>query len=163
MSTMLGRALARLLKRKLVDGVAARRPPDFIIGDNKADPYLRRWWVIPRNSIFNIYLHNFLKDDDDRALHDHPFGSISLALSGYMVEKYLDGGIERERYVLAGDIIPRGGRFTHRMIVLVPSWTLFVTGPRYREWGFWCENKRFVPWQQFVAKDDKGSVGRGCD
>lgn len=49
------------------------RAPDFYIGGN-ANPYLLRWWVIPRNRFFNVYLHKFLRDDDDRALHDHPQG-----------------------------------------------------------------------------------------
>lgn len=35
--------------------VAARRAPDFIIG-GKDTPYMLRWWIIPRNKWFNIYL-----------------------------------------------------------------------------------------------------------
>jgi len=35
------------------------RKPDFVIGRAGA-PYLERWWVIPRNRWFNIYLHHFL-------------------------------------------------------------------------------------------------------
>ncbi|WP_287865143.1 hypothetical protein [Achromobacter sp.] len=58
--------LGRLLRRH-----AWRRPPDFVIGD-AADPYLRRGWIISRNPVFNLYLHQFLRSDDDRALHDHP-------------------------------------------------------------------------------------------
>lgn len=46
--------------------IAQSRNPDFIIGG--ADPYMLRWWVIPRNKVFNIYLHRFLRSDDDRAL-----------------------------------------------------------------------------------------------
>ena len=26
-----------------------------------------------RNKIFNIYLHQIIRSDDDRALHDHPY------------------------------------------------------------------------------------------
>src|SRR5690606_32105599 len=36
--------------------VPTRRGPDVIIG-GAHDPYLKRWWVIPRNRFFNIYLH----------------------------------------------------------------------------------------------------------
>lgn len=56
------------------------RKPDFVIGD-LSNPYLLRWWVIPRNRFFNVYLHKFLRDDDDRALHDHPWWSMSIILS----------------------------------------------------------------------------------
>ena len=44
--------------------------PHFLISD-QADPYLHRWYVIPRNRFLNLYLHKFLRDDEDRALHDH--------------------------------------------------------------------------------------------
>lgn len=39
--------------------------PHFYIG-GIAKPYLLRWFLIPRNPWFNIYLHKFLCDDDDR-------------------------------------------------------------------------------------------------
>ena len=51
---------------------AKARKPDFIIGGHDA-PYLLRWWLIPRNRFFNVYVHQFLRSDDDRALHDHPW------------------------------------------------------------------------------------------
>ena len=51
--------------------VARRREPDFIIGDDH-DPYLKRWWLIPRNPLVNVYLHQILRSDEDRALHDTP-------------------------------------------------------------------------------------------
>lgn len=58
------------IRRRLL-AIAKRRPPDVVIGGD-ASPYMRRWWVIPRNRRFNVYLHHFLRSDDDRALHDHP-------------------------------------------------------------------------------------------
>lgn len=188
MSTMVSRWLARRLDKALVRGIAQRRPPDFIIGDDKSDPYMRRWWVIPRNRIFNVYLHEFLKDDDDRALHDHPWWSVSLTLNGDLREIYKGhhrakdlrrwyedrlrlqstghhvslGLNESWRVVRTGDIIIRSGRFAHRMIVPRPSWTLFITGPVYREWGFLCP-KGWRPWREFVSAGDKGGVGKGCE
>lgn len=44
-----------------------KRKPDFLVGDG----YLARWWIIPRNKYFNIYLHRFTGNDEDRALHDN--------------------------------------------------------------------------------------------
>ncbi len=43
------------------------RKPDFtVIGQGTEEvPYLQRWWVIPRNRWFNIYLHKFQHSDDD--------------------------------------------------------------------------------------------------
>lgn len=63
-----------------------KRWPDMVIGDND-NPYLLRWYVIPRNRIFNIYLHKFVRSDDDRALHDHPWSwNMSLIIKGIYIE-----------------------------------------------------------------------------
>ena len=59
--------------------------PHFIIG-GRHRPYLLRWYLIPRNRFFNLYLHKFLRDDDDRALHDHPWWFASLILRGGYTE-----------------------------------------------------------------------------
>lgn len=84
--------------------IASRRSPDFIVGG--ADhPYLRRWWLIPRNPILNVYLHQFLRDDDDRALHDHPWFWCSIVLHGEYVEHTIvAGGIRRVRHRERGSI-----------------------------------------------------------
>lgn len=163
------RWLARKVDRRMLR-VSAKRKPDFVIG-GRDDPYLERWWILPRNRFANVYLHVFWRDDIDRALHDHPFPSLSLTLYGDMREVYLerqnthDGSIaiERTRQVKSGTLIYRSAKFAHRMIVDRPgSMTLFITGPRIREWGFHCP-KGWVHWKQFVDDRDKGTVGRGCD
>lgn len=62
------------------------RYPDMVIGE-AIDPYLLRWWIIPRNRFFNIYLHKFMRSDDDRALHDHPWAwNLSLIIKGSYIE-----------------------------------------------------------------------------
>jgi hypothetical protein len=57
-----------------------------------------------------------------------------------------------------------------------------VTGPRIREWGFWCERdvpvfespaltlarteRRWVHWKEFTAAasdGDSARIGRGCE
>jgi hypothetical protein len=75
--------------------IMASRPPDFSIGP-KGDRYMLRWWVIPRNRWFNIYLHRFLHDDEDRALHDHPWVSCSYILWGSWRQCWT--GSKRKRY-----------------------------------------------------------------
>lgn len=141
-------------------GLAARRPPDFVIG-GADDPYLRRWWLLPRNRVFTVYLHEFLRSDDDRALHDHPSANASVLLRGEYTE-HLPGG--ESRVLRAGDVCVRGsGRMSHRIELHDgPVWTLFIIGPRYRQWGFHCP-QGWVHWKDFTAPDDHGSVGRGCD
>jgi hypothetical protein len=142
-----------------------RREPDFIIG-GKDDPYVRRWWVIPRNRLFNVYLHQFVRSDDDRALHDHPWVNCSILLRGCYEEHLPGDGV---RFRKAGDVVfRRSGRMAHRVMLLqmgggeIPCWTLFITGPRYREWGFHCP-RGWVHWKLFTAPDDTGTIGKGCD
>lgn len=118
-----------------------------------------RWHLIPRNRWLNVYLHKFLADDDDRALHDHPWPSVSIMLWGAVVEHMPDCS----RLVMAGDIIFRKAEHTHRLAILhKPTWTLFITGRKVREWGFWCP-RGWVPWQKFSDPSDPGKIGKGCD
>lgn len=142
--------------------LATSRAPDFIIGGHD-DPYVRRWWVIPRNKWFNIYLHQFLRSDDDRALHDHPWVNLSILLQGeYREHTIAAGGVGHVVTRRAGDMKARLPGTAHRIEIDAPCWTLFITGPVVRNWGFHCP-KGWRPWQQFVDKKDAGSVGRGCD
>ena len=145
----------------------ASRAPDFIVG-GKENPYLNRWFVIPRNRYFNIYLHEFRRSDDDRALHDHPWWWCSILLQGWYIEATAPpvGWVLRERWqtFLAGSIRIHRPGFAHRLVIEPGTRciTLFFTGPRLREWGFHCP-KGWVPWQKFTAANDAGSVGAGCD
>lgn len=144
---------------------ALRRAPDFIIGGAER-PYLLRWWLIPRNPVFNVYLHCFLRSDDDRALHDHPWISLSVILRGqYTEHEIAAGGINVKNVRTAGQWrLRRSGKMAHRIeLTDGPCWTLFVTGPRYREWGFHCPEAGWIHWGRFTAEGDKGTVGRGCD
>lgn len=133
------------------------RPADFVIGEEDR-PYMFRWWIIPRNRFFNIYLHKVCRNDDDRALHDHPWPSLSFVLTGQVREITRDGA----RILRRGRIVPRSATFRHRLeLIDGHCWTLFFTGPRVRDWGFWCP-QGFVPWQLFCSADDSSKVGRGC-
>lgn len=143
--------------------IAATRPPDLTIAGD-AEPYLKRWWLIPRNRFLNVYLHRFLRSDDDRALHDHPWWNVSLLLDGRYVEHTVRaGGINVRTQRRAGDWKARTASSAHRIeLVDGPCWTLFVTGPRIREWGFHCR-QAWVHWRVFTNPEDGGkTVGRGC-
>ena len=179
MTRKLRARLAAWLLPRLQARASAPRPPDFVIGFD----YCRRWWIIPRNRWFNIYFHRFLHSDDDRALHDHPWWNMSFLLKGEYVE-YLetDSTLTHEptRRVLrrAGDVVFRLAGTPHRVELqpryeltrdgmhptdeIEECWTLFVTGPVIREWGFHCPGG-WRHWKDFVAPSDKGQIGKGCD
>lgn len=140
------------------------REPDFYIGGKDA-PYLMRWYVIPRNQWFNVYLHKFTRDDDDRALHDHPWTSLSFALW----DRYIEHTKDWTKIRRMGSVVWRAATHTHRVELFkqddmpIPAWTLFLTGPKVREWGFACP-KGWVPWQVYCAEAEGGNkVGKGCD
>ena len=151
--------------RKLLSG-----RPHFIIG-GVDDPYLLRWFVIPRNHILNVYVHKFMRSDDDRALHDHPWWFVSIMLRGSYYEWTPTSRVMRT----APSVAFRRATHTHRVELLndadgitdgpnreFPCWTLIITGPKMRHWGFHCP-KGFVPWERFVAKSSTNSeTSLGC-
>jgi len=96
--------------------------------------YLKRWWLIPRNKWFNIYLHRFEGSDDDRALHDHPWWSVSFKLKGSITEHLPMGRQRVIRWMLP---YVRNPWALHRIELTSDTcWTLFITGRRVRNWGF---------------------------
>jgi hypothetical protein len=155
------------------------RPPDQVIGSID-DPLLLRWYVIPMNMWFNIYLHKFMRSDDDRALHDHPWFNVSLPLTeGYYEHLPYRGNpqetikFERRPWRLYF----RNAELPHRIelhtkliwrddgldLLEKPVWSLFLTGRKVRSWGFYCP-KGWVPWRDFVTLTPHGNqVGAGCD
>lgn len=95
-------------------------------------PYVIRWRLqVPGGS---VRLHHWLGPDDDRAHHDHPWWFVTLVLRGGYTDRS-PGGTERLR---AGSVRYRPALYRH---TVVPdpggAWTLLVTGPRVRDWGFW--------------------------
>lgn len=133
------------------------RPMDFRIPPDPTVPvYMERWWAIPRNWAFNIYVHIVRRSDDDRALHDHPWWSFSIVLEGgYYEETILAGGIHKRVWRGPGSCVFRyKGSLAHRLElesneaaydghdstisdrVELPAKTIFITGPVLRRWGF---------------------------
>lgn len=150
--------------QRWADRTRERRLPDFVIG-GLADPYMLRWWLIPRNRFFNIYLHEVIRSDDDRALHDHPWPNCSILIHGRYAEHTIAaGGIHRRAPREAGELKLRGPRSAHRLELIGEERcvTIFITGPRVRHWGFHCPRSGWVHWKQFTAPGDYGSIGRGC-
>lgn len=139
--------------------LAESRAPDQRIGPG----YLDRWYVIPHNRLFNVYLHRFIRSDDDRALHDHPWINFSYLLSGEYIEHTIAaGGVNHRKLYKAGDWKFRRAKYAHRVeLTNGECWSLFITGPRIRQWGFHCE-KGWVHWEKFTDPTDSSKVGAGC-
>jgi quercetin dioxygenase-like cupin family protein len=138
--------------------LADSRPHDFAVGP-KDDPYMLRWFITPRGNNGGIYLHYFMHDDEKRAFHDHPWDSVSILLSGRLRELRPN---QEPAIIRPGDVVTRNAPHPHRLEVIERGFTLFITGPRIREWGFLCE-QGWRHWTRFVNADNIGEVGIGCE
>lgn len=135
--------------------------PDFIVLQN-GEPYLQRWYIVPRNDLMNVYLHRFLRSDDDRGLHNHRGDNRSILLEGQYLEHLDDGSVHLRS---AGDVIRREAADFHRVELVggAPIVSLFFIGPTVRDWGFKCPDGRYVPWQEYVEVVPGGNTsGKGC-
>lgn len=127
--------------------------PDLVIAP-QGEPYLYRWHLIPHNKQANLYFHIQVASDPERPLHDHPWDNFSVILSGGYDELRgipnvkNDGIVERRpRRRRPGDTVYRPAHWAHRLILPdgVPyTMTLFSTGPKVKEWGFWFDNEGWI-------------------
>lgn len=138
---------------------AFKNKPLIHIGGEQ-NPYMIRWAIVDgRGKGNNVYLHKFLRDDDDRALHDHPWASTSILLSGSLLE--IDRDNPDGKLIEAGQIRTRAADYLHRLKVVEPGYTLFITGPKVREWGFACA-EGWRHWTRFSGGEAGEVVGQGC-
>jgi hypothetical protein len=123
------------------------RPDEEICGS-----YLHRYYLIPKNQLLNVYLHRFQEPDPGGDLHDHPWWSLTIVLKGHYFETSSDGGEVRHRKIggLTRFLKLRRPTTRHTITAVSPGgcWTLFVTGPKVRAWGFhtpegWVHNQSY--------------------
>ena len=125
------------------------------------EPYLERYYLFLRDRSrfpFNIFLHKFLKGDPDD-VHDHPWPYATLILKGGYYEwipKFNTAGTkigEIRHWRGPGHFRTCSPESYHR-IELAPgitAWTLFVPGPKRRDWGFLVKNK-WIQHEQYFAQ-----------
>lgn len=159
----LPRFIHEFLKNK-AESIMAKRRPDEVLGEQHSI-YLERWYLIPHNRYFNVYLHAFHRSDEDRALHDHPWSNASILLWGAYKEHLPSGNVELR---LPGFVYARRATAAHRIELerffldhYLPVVTLFITGRHVREWGFLCP-QGWRHWRNFTKQISAGkSVGCG--
>ena len=149
-SPLLGRALAHRLHAHAEQAMS--RTPDEII----ADDYLRRWHLA-KGRACSYYVHLYLGDDPAPWLHDHPWPSLSLCLRGILHEHGVDRRGRRTRTeITPGTLAWRPASFAHRLdLVSSRAITLFLAGPRVREWG-WNLPEGWRPWHEVSGVDPDG-------
>lgn len=101
-------------------------------------PYLYRWSIETRFG--SVRVHHWLSSDDDRAFHDHPWWFWTFVLKGGYTD---ESSIGAER-LSVGSVRWRPALHQHTVRPDPDgAWTLLVTGPQVRKWGFWFGD-RFV-------------------
>lgn len=140
----------RWLARRLM-AYGANHRPSLIVGE-QSNEYLLRW-ELWRPFGCQVALHNIRRSDDDRAKHDHVGWHWSLILSGEYIEHFDEGSFWRKR----GHIIFRPAAKLHRLELPVQNggisyaWTLWVRGPKVREWGF-LTREGWMDWKTYGKK-----------
>ena len=139
MNAILNRLLARYARRLM-----ARREADVAI----RAPYLHRWHVTPKNRFLNVYLHRYHASDPGPELHDHPWHSLSYLIDGELREETPAGTVRHQ----AGAFVLRRAARMHRIhLAGEQATTLFITGPKFRDWGFMTAGG-WVHWREYLGQ-----------
>lgn len=126
--------------------------------------YLKRWYII-RTKRFGLFVHKFLRSDEDRALHDHPWHFLVIPIwRGYI--EHNDRGITRVWPIISSRL--RKATYKHRVELFrairwcdkdgvryilppsieLPSWSIFIRFTKFREWGFYLPTG-WIPWTKW--------------
>ena len=147
---------------RLLDRMGRRR---VVMDRVNYEPYLERYYLLfkDRDTFpFNIFLHKFLRSDPDD-LHDHPWPYATVILKGGywewtpVFDKHGHKLTEVAKWRAPGHFRINSATSLHR-IELDPGvecWTLFMPGPKTREWGF-VRSGVWQQWQQYLANRAAG-------
>ena len=105
--------------------------------------------------LFSIYIHYIYKEDKDPLLHDHPWNYFNLILKGSYTEEFYGG----EQIVSPGFYSYQNANRFHKIkhVNTDKVITLFITGKRFREWGYSYDNK-WVHNQEYRKNKEKYSL-----
>lgn len=143
---------------KLLERMGRKR----IVLDRVSDePYLERYYLFLKERSgfpFNIFLHKFLKSDPDD-VHDHPWPYATLILKGgywEWIPEFNAAGKkigEVRKWRGPGHFRISSATSYHRVELGndVECWTLFMPGPKQREWGFLVRDQ-WVQWEQYLKQ-----------
>jgi hypothetical protein len=143
---------------KLLEKLGRKR---IVMDRVENEPYLERYYVFLRERErfpFNVFLHKFLKSDPDD-VHDHPWPYATLVLKGgywEWIPHFDTVGRKIGEYQVwrgPGHFRVSKARSFHR-IELDPditAWTLFMPGPKQRDWGFLVRNQ-WIQWEEYLKQ-----------
>lgn len=106
-----------------------------------------------------VFLHRTFRADPGRDVHNHPWpwAGTFVLWGGYvqLIKERLPTGYYSERFVRVDRWTwHRDGFYPnqyHRIVSVKPNtWTLFVTGPRLRDWGFLVRGAH-IRWRPYLG------------
>lgn len=143
-----------------------------VIPNCAGDAYLIRWYIFSTSWI-TLFLHKFVRGDEDRALHCHPWSFLVVPIwRGYIehsdrpmrrdpsepwrtetcsLQELQTGRVATRRRVwpiISARYRPATYRHRVELIAGKPSWSIFFHFRRQREWGFHPPDG-FVHWKQW--------------
>lgn len=118
-------------------------------------------WIIHYRSVGALRLHRINKSDMDRDYHDHRFDFRSLILwKGY--REHTPSG---SRIFRPGSVVRHAAEDQHRLELLNgPAWTIQISGPQRREWGFstpdgWVDSENYDFYKKYGYLAYKSFLG----
>lgn len=135
-----------------------KRPYLHIYGKD-GHMYMGRWWLFNAYPDFSsgkknwfpisIRIHHIQKEDDDRALHDHPWNARTIIIKGGYTEVRVDG---ERHFRTPGDTAKLNFGEYHRITYVKPegAWTIFITGKYQGTWGFLVNGEK-VQWRKYLG------------
>ena len=143
---------------KLLDRLGRKR---IVMDRVENEPYLERYYLFlrERNRFpFNVFLHKFLKSDPDD-VHDHPWPFLTVILRGgywewtpqFNAQGHKTGEIAC--WYGPGSVRWASANQYHRVELdpNVTCWTLFMPGPKQRDWGFLVRNQ-WIQWEEYLKQ-----------
>ncbi len=111
----------------------------------KECPYAYRWVIIFFD--YSIRIHKWVRSDDKRYCHDHPWWFFTFILKGYYIDVDDKGNKD-----LVKRFTCRYRPANHKHYVQIPKTgciSILVTGKPFRKWGFWIKGKMKRPLKYF--------------
>lgn len=198
MMNLFWRGVARIVSKPKVADYLIRRAmktPFTHLPSTDNPIYMERYWLFnpypvsskdrPRFQFpWSIRLHWIKREDQDRAMHDHPWNARTIILKGGYQEKRLLSSDDPLAKAALGQVIdhPEMGSFDwsraestqhfnripgdtatlkhneyHQIThVLEGTWTMFITGPWLGDWGFLVDGKK-VWWRTYLGENADGT------
>ena len=126
------------------------------VNNHDGKPHFHRLPLLLGKHRISIYLHHFVGPDDARDPHDHPKWFLSIGLWGSYTETRYNSGIKAGvRKFTAPWIRWFPAEHAHQLSNC-NAWTLVITGPVKRQWGFWAGPHQWVDKQEYVDQVNEG-------